>query len=146
MQFSVYYRSPENGEYLRQVVAAAGTGQLAHFQELSGLSGESGADVVLVEYQDNNPHLDHLLAQIMEKPLCPEVFLFVEEVSPCIIWKALKLGARELFSRTIPPEDFQAALLRVEMRHGRLLSRHTGANAWSGPSGWLPGWGACCGI
>lgn len=145
MRFSVYYHSPEKGEYLRQVMAAAGVGQATHFQELSGLGGETEADVVLVEYLDN-PHLDRLIAQIMEKPQCPEVFILAEEISPRLIWKALKLGARELFSRTIPVEEFQDAVTRMELRRARLGRRHPGAGAWSGQTGWGPGWGACCGI
>jgi hypothetical protein len=145
MQFSVYYHSQAQGEYLRQVVRAAGIGQVRHFQDLSGLGGENETDVILVEYQDNNPHLDNLIAQITKKPGCPDIFLFVEEVSPRVIWKALKLGARELFSRAIPSEDFQAALTRVELRHARRWQAHSEAGAWSELAGlspgWAPGWG-----
>jgi hypothetical protein len=146
MQFSVYYHSQEHGEYLRQVVVASGTGQVRHFQDLSGLEGGSETDVVLVEYQDNNPHLDNLIAQITKQPKCPDIFLFVEEVSPRIIWKALKLGARELFSRTILSEDFQAALTRVELRHARLEQSAPGTVAWLGLPGWGTGREACCGL
>lgn len=144
MKFSVYYHALEKGEYLRQVVNASGAGQLSHFQEFSGLEGDNEAEVVLLEYQDNNPSQDHLIAGIMNQPKSPEIFLFVEEISPRIIWKALKMGARELFSRTIPPEDFQEALQRMEMRQARLRQRHQGT--WSGEPGWISGWGACCGI
>lgn len=144
MQFSVYYHSQEQGEYLRQVVAAAGSGRVKHYQELSGLKGENETDVVLVEYQDNNPRLDTWIAQTTRTPGSPEIFLFVEEVSPRVIWKALKLGARELFSRSIPAEDFQAALRRVELRQARLWQLHPEAAAWSGLAGWGQGWGSCC--
>jgi AmiR/NasT family two-component response regulator len=146
MQFSVYYHSQAQGEYLRQVVVTSGIGQVRHFRDLSGLGGESETDVVLVEYQDNNPHLDNLIAQITKQPNSPDIFLFVEEVSPCIIWKALKLGARELFSRTIPAEDFQAALTRVELRHARLWQAHSEAGAWSELAGLGQGWAAGWGI
>jgi hypothetical protein len=146
MQFSVYYHSQAQGEYLRQVVVASGIGQVRHFQDLSGLGGENETDVVLVEYQDNNPHLDNLIAQITKKSKCPDIFLFVEDVSPRVIWKALKLGARELFSRTISSEDLQAALTRVELRHARLEGPVPGTDAWLGLPGWGTGREACCGF
>lgn len=149
MQFSVYYHSQEHAEYLRQVVAASGIGQVKHCQDLSGLGGENETDVVLVEYQDNNPQLDTWIAQTTRTPGSPEIFLFVEEVSPRVIWKALKMGARELFSRTIPAADFQAALRRVELRHarswhgtlrGRLLVRASRLGSGMGRRmGWLRG-------
>jgi len=146
MQFSVYYHSQAQGEYLRQVVVASGIGQVRHFRDLSGLGGENGADVVLVEYQDNNPHLDNVIAQITKQPKSPDIFLFVEEVSPRIIWKALKLGARELFSRTIPAEDFQAALTRVELRHARLGALVPDTATWLGLPGWGTGREVCCSL
>jgi hypothetical protein len=120
MQFSVYYHSQEKGEYLRQVVDSSGSGIVKHFQDLSGLTGMPETDVILLEYQDNNPQLDNWIVQTASKPECPEIFLFVKEAPPQVIWKALKLGARELFSRTIPSEDFRAALVRVELRYARL--------------------------
>lgn len=145
MQFSIYYHSQEHGEYLRHVIMASGVGQVRHFQDLSGLGSENEADVVLVEYLDN-PHLDHLIAQIMRKPQNPEIFLFVEEISPRIIWKALKLGARELFSRTIPLDDLQAAVTRGRLRNAKRVRPHLGTGDWSEHTGWGPGWGACCGL
>jgi AmiR/NasT family two-component response regulator len=91
-----------------------------HFQDLSGLAEEHEADVILLEYQDNNPQLDKWIAQTTGQPVGPEIFLFVEEVSSAIVWKALKLGVRELLSYNIPSEDFLAALVRVELaRLGR---------------------------
>jgi hypothetical protein len=123
MLFSVYYSSRENGEYLRRVVDTSGAGQVEYFQELAGLNGEKGIDVVLLEYQDNNPQLDRWIAQTTGRSDCPEIFLFVQEAPPQFIWKALKLGARELFINAIPSEDFQDALRRVELRSGSLRSR-----------------------
>jgi hypothetical protein len=131
MEFNAYYHSLENGEYLRQVVAACGLGQVKHFQELPDLEGENGADVVIVEYQDNNPQLDQWIAQAAGQPGCSEIFLLVEEASPALIWKSLKLGARELFSRAIPPEDFRDALMRVQLRHARLWQAHSEAGPLS---------------
>jgi AmiR/NasT family two-component response regulator len=117
MQFSIYYHSPKNGEYLcRVVMAAAGISQVADIGKLLALGKESGSDVVLVEYQDNNPELDNWIIPNAGDPQSPDIFLFVEEESPSIIWKAVKLGVQEIFCRTIPPADFQEALARVEDR------------------------------
>lgn len=123
MLFSVYYNSQEKGEYLRRVVDSSGAGQVLHCQDLAGLNGDKGIDVVLVEYQDNNPQLDSWIAQTSGRSDCPEIFLFVSEVSAQFIWKALKLGAREFFGRTITPEDFQDAIKRVGLRSGSLRGR-----------------------
>ena len=117
MQCSIYYRTQENGEYLCQVVmSVAGLGQLRHLSELPAVGAESGADVVLVEYQENNPGLDHWIARTAAQPEGPEIFLLVPEVSLPVIWQAVKLGAREIFSRTTPAADFREALVRVARR------------------------------
>ncbi len=58
MKFSLYYFSQDHGEYLRELVAAVGIGQVKQFQDLSGLGCETETDVVLVEYEDNNLQLD----------------------------------------------------------------------------------------
>jgi hypothetical protein len=116
MLFNVYYHSQENGEYLRHVVDSSGIAQIKHFQNLTGLNGEIGVDAVLVEYQDNNSHLDNWIAQTSSRTDCPEIILFTPEASPALIWKTLKLGVRELFSGTIPPEGFQEAIVRMVMR------------------------------
>ena len=96
MQCSIYYRTQENGEYLCQVVmSVAGLGQLRHLSELPAVGAESGADVVLVEYQENNPGLDHWIARTAAQPEGPEIFLLVPEVSLPVIWQAVKLGDRK---------------------------------------------------
>lgn len=147
MQCSVYYRTQEKGEYLCQVVmAAAALGQVQHFSELPAAVDASGADVLLVEYQVNNPDLDNWIAQSAGQPQGPEIFLFVDEVSLPVIWQAVKLGAREIFSRTIPAADFQEALARVAWRQARLRSRHAAANVWSRLAPGKPGLEVCCGI
>jgi len=120
MQCSVYYGTQENGEYLCQMaMSVAGLGQLRHLSELPAPGDASGADVVLVEYQQNNPDLDHWIARTAAQPGGPEIFLLVSEVSLPIIWQAVKLGAREIFSRTTPLADFQEALVRVACREAR---------------------------
>jgi hypothetical protein len=117
MQCSVYYCTQENGEYLCQVVlSVAGLGQLRHLSELTASGDESGADVVLVEYQENNPGLDHWIARTAAQPEGPEIFLLIPEVSLPVIWQAFKLGAREIISRATPIADFQEALVQVARR------------------------------
>jgi len=121
MQFDIYHHSSETGEYLcRAVMAAARIGQVADVRELAALEHACGADVILVEYQGNNPDLDNWIIQTAAQPEGPEIFLFVEEESPLVVWKAVKLGAREIFFRTLPVEDLQEALVRLECRQGRL--------------------------
>jgi AmiR/NasT family two-component response regulator len=116
MQSNVYYHSPETGEYLCQVVmAAASIGQAGDFREISALGEENEADVVMVEYQNNNPDLDNWIVQTSGTPQSPEIFLFVDEESPLVLQKAIKLGAMEICCGTIPPEDFQEALARAEL-------------------------------
>ena len=117
MQFNIYYHTPETGEYLcRVAMAAARIGQVGDLRELPPPGEASGADVVLVEYQVNNPDLDRWIAQTAGTPRSPEIFLFVAEASAHVIWQAIKLGAREIFCQTIPPGDFQEALARLELR------------------------------
>ena len=57
LHFSIYYHSPENGDRLRQAVASSGVGQLLETEDLAQLpgAGRNGTDVVLLEYQENNP-------------------------------------------------------------------------------------------
>jgi hypothetical protein len=121
---SIYYHSPENGHYLHHVVASSGIGRVKDFQHLEGLNGDHTADVVLLEYQDNNPALDSRIAQTAAQPESPDIFLFVEEVSPPFIWKALKLGAREIFPGAMQPEALQDAVLRLGRRKA-ILARQS---------------------
>jgi hypothetical protein len=72
--------------------------------------------VVLLEYQPDNPSLDRWIARTTAQAECPEIFLFVPDLSPHIIWKALKFGAQEVFPGQIPPTEFLDAVLRVQAR------------------------------
>jgi DNA-binding NarL/FixJ family response regulator len=116
MLFNVYYQSQENGEYLRQMVDDSGVGQLQNCRNLAGLPLDSDADVVLLEYQDDNPTLDRWISQTTGRSRHPEIFLWVKELTPQIIWKALKLGAREFFSSAVQPQDLQDAIRRAWLR------------------------------
>jgi len=111
--FSVYYQTRENGEYLREVVKASGAGQLKSVEDLSALTAAPGADVVLLEYADNNLCLDRWIARTTAASRHPEIFLLVQEMSAQVIWKALRLRAQECFTRNMQPEDFRKAVRRV---------------------------------
>ncbi|MFZ5449548.1 MAG: hypothetical protein ACOZFS_13010 [Thermodesulfobacteriota bacterium] len=146
MQFSIYYHSQAKGDYLRQVVVSSGTGQVRQIQDFSGLGDAPAVDVVLVEYQDNNPQMDNWIAQTTGRPGAPEIFLVVERLSPRILWKALKLGVQELFNHTISAKAFQEATVRVKLRQARLTRPRPSIGIRSGLPGWKPEWEACWGI
>ena len=117
-QFSIYYKSPENQEYLRQIIEASGIGKLVASNDLSHLPPQSvnGSDVVFLEYQENNPELDHWIESIVANPKSPAIFLYFKEISTNNLWKAIRLGAKECFTFPIQAEDFQQAVKRIEAR------------------------------
>jgi pilus assembly protein CpaE len=117
-QFGIYYNSPENKEYLRQIIEASETGTLVESNDLAHLPSEAvpGIDVVFLEYQENNPALDHWIEKIALNPRSPAIFLYFREISTNNLWKALRLGAKECFSFPIQEEDFQQAVKRLAAR------------------------------
>jgi hypothetical protein len=114
---NIYYHSPKNGDYLHHVVDSSGIGRVKDCQNLEGLNGDHTADVVLLEYQDNNPALDSWIAQTTAQPGCPDIFLFVEEVSPPLHMEGPEVGcprnlplrhaARRIAGRDITAGDAQ---------------------------------------
>ena len=117
-QFSIYYNSLEHKEYLRQIIQASDTGKLVESNDLAHLPSEAapGVDVVFLEYQENNPELDHWIESMAVNPRGPAVFLYFREISTNNLWKALRLGAKECFTFPIQEEDFQQALKRLAAR------------------------------
>jgi pilus assembly protein CpaE len=117
-QFGIYYNSPENKEYLRKIIEASDTGKLVESNDLAHLPSEPtpGIDVVFLEYQENNPELDHWIERIAVDPRSPAIFLYFREISTNNLWKALRLGAKECFSFPIQEEDFQQAVKRLAAR------------------------------
>lgn len=117
-QFTIYYNSLENKEYLRQIIEASDTGKLVEIQDLAHLPSETapGIDVVFLEYQENHPELDHWIEKIAVNPRSPAIFLYFREISTNNLWKALRLGAKECFTFPIQEEDFQQALKRLAAR------------------------------
>jgi pilus assembly protein CpaE len=117
-QFSIYSNSPENKAYLRQIVEASNTGKLVESHDLAHLPSEDAPDidVFFLEYQENNPELDHWIEKIAVNPRSPAIFLYFREISTNNLWKALRLGAKECFSFPIQEEDFQQAVKRLAAR------------------------------
>jgi pilus assembly protein CpaE len=118
IQFLVHYHLPENGSYLQQVVSASGSGTLLAAGDLQHLpvQNRNGADVILLEYQENNPDLDSWIEHTAADPKNPAIFLYFPELSTTYLWKALRLGARECFTYPIKEEEFQQAMNRVLAR------------------------------
>jgi pilus assembly protein CpaE len=114
-QFSIFYNSPENQEYLRQIIDASGGGQLVESNDLAHLPSQAanGIDVVFVEYQEDNPELDRWIEKTAADPKSPAIFLYFREISTNNLWKALRLGAKECFTFPIREEDFQQAVKRI---------------------------------
>ena len=117
-QFSIYYNSLENQEYLQQIIETSGAGKLVESHDLAHLPSQSvnGIDVVFLEYQENNPELDHWIEKIAANPKSPAIFLYFKEISTDNLWKALRLGAKECFTFPIQEEDFQQAVKRLVAR------------------------------
>ena len=117
-QFSIYYNSRENKEYLQKIIEASDAGKLVESQDLAHLPSEAapGTDVVFLEYQENNPELDHWIERIAVNPRSPAIFLYFREISTNNLWKALRLGAKECFTFPIQEEDFQQAVKRLAAR------------------------------
>ena len=117
-RFSIYYNSLEHKEYLRQIIQASDTGTLVESNDLAHLPAEAdpGVDVVFLEYQENNPELDHWIERIAVNPRSPAIFLYFREISTENLWKALRLGAKECFTFPIQEEDFQQAVKRLAAR------------------------------
>jgi pilus assembly protein CpaE len=117
-RFSIYYNSPENREYLRQIIEASGAGKLVDSNDLAHLPppAVNGIDVVFLEYQENNPALDQWIEQVAANPRSPAIFLYFKEISTNHLWKAIRLGAKECFTYPIQAEDFHQAVKRLMAR------------------------------
>jgi pilus assembly protein CpaE len=123
IKFNIYYRSPENGQYLRQVVQSSGAATLKA-SPLDGLppASENGVDAILLEYRDDQPELDRWIEQHSVDPKSPPIFLFFPEIADACPWKTLRLGARGCFGYPVKPEEFQQAVNRLRARAASLLS------------------------
>jgi pilus assembly protein CpaE len=117
-RFGLYSQSPETREYLEKIIGSMPQGELLENKPLEPLPGPVNpeADVVLVEYQEDNPLLDRWIEKVASDPKGPPIFLYLKELSTDSLRKALRLGVRECFSFPIKAEEFQEALTRLPRR------------------------------
>jgi len=113
-RFKIYYCSKENGEYLRQVINSSGVGIAGETDDLKHLTaqGVRGADVVIVEYQENNPMLDRWIQECTANPQRPPIYLYFHKFSMVKLWNALHLGVKECLIFPVKKEQLQAAVKR----------------------------------
>jgi len=114
-RFSIYYHTPEQEEYLQKVIKTIPDSTLVTSENLAHLPARlnSETDVVLLEYQEDNPLLDRWIQRATSDSKSPPVFLFLPEVSTEHLRKALRLGVRECLSYPITHELLQEALERL---------------------------------
>ncbi|MCL4500915.1 MAG: AAA family ATPase [Deltaproteobacteria bacterium] len=119
LHFKIFYHSRKNGDHLRQVIDASGSGQMVEADDLSHLptTSRNGTDVFLLEYQENNPKLDQWIEDTAADPNNPAVFLVFPEISTLHLWKALHLGVKECFTLPVQPQEFQEAVSRLLVRN-----------------------------
>ena len=119
-RFNIYYSSRKNGEYLRQLIDASGMGLVAETGNLKHLPapGVRGADVVLLEYHEDNAKLDRWIQESAANPQGPAIYLYLREFSLLKLWKAIQLGAKECLILPVTEEQLQAAVNRLDDRDG----------------------------
>jgi len=115
IRFCLYYHSKENGEYLQKIVNSSHQGMLVDTQSLANLpaSINSGTDVVILEYHEEDAKLDRWIEKTAADPKSPSIFLFLHEITTNSLWKALRLGVKECFTFPISLDEFQEAIDRL---------------------------------
>ncbi|MDI6853742.1 MAG: AAA family ATPase [Deltaproteobacteria bacterium] len=115
INFSLYYRTPENCDYLKKVITSSRQGKLVEAKPLAELPEmvNSGANAVFLEYENDDPDLDQWIKKTAADHRNPPIFLYLQEITTEQLWKALRLGVKECFVFPIRPEEFQEALDRL---------------------------------
>lgn len=115
INFSLYYRTQENYEYLKQVITSSRQGELVEAKPLAELPEfvNSGANAIFLEYRNDVPDLDHWIKKTAADHRNPPIFLYFQEITTEQLWKALRLGVKECFVFPIRAEEFQEALDRL---------------------------------
>lgn len=115
INFSLYYRTQENCEYLKKVINSSRQGTLVEARPLQDLPQRvnSGINAVFLEYQNGEPELDQWIKENASDHRNPPIFLFFPEITTDQLWKALRLGVKECFVFPIRSEEFQEALDRL---------------------------------
>ena len=118
LRFCIYYYSQENGAYLQQFVNSLPHSLIVATDILDNLPPKLDleVDVVLLEYQENNPKLDRWIEKIASGRQSPPIFLYVKEINTANLWKALRLGVKECLTFPIKEEEFNQALDRLQPR------------------------------
>jgi hypothetical protein len=112
----IYYSSKKNGDYLRQVINSSGSGIVGEADNLKHLTaqGIKGVDVVILEYNENNPKLDQWIEKATANPQGPPIYLYFHKFSMVKLWKAMHLGVKECLIFPVNKEQLQAAVNRIE--------------------------------
>jgi len=114
-RFSIYHHTPEEEEYLNKVIKSVPGAAVVSSENLAHLPARpnSGVDVVLLEYQEDNPLLDRWIQKATSDPQNPPIFLLLREISTDYLWKALRLGVKECFPCPLSLDHLQEALDRL---------------------------------
>ncbi len=115
INFSLYFRTQENCEYLKKIINSSRQGGLVEAKPLQELPGRvnSGANAIFLEYQNDDPELDQWIRKTAADHRNPPIFLYFQEITTEQLWKALRLGVKECFVFPIRLEEFQEALDRL---------------------------------
>jgi pilus assembly protein CpaE len=112
LRFCIYYYSQENGAYLQQVVNSLSHSLIVATDTLANLPPKlnSEVDVVLLEYQENNPKLDRWIEKTASERQSPPIFLYLKEINTANLRKAIRLGVKECLTFPIQEEEIKQAL------------------------------------
>jgi pilus assembly protein CpaE len=115
INFSLYYSTPENCEYLKKVINSSRQGTLVEAKPLAELPEHvnSGANAIFLDYQNGQAELDQWIRKTAADHRNPPIFLYFQEITTEQLWKALRLGVKECFVFPIRAEEFQEALDRL---------------------------------
>ncbi|MBM4284222.1 MAG: hypothetical protein FJ128_03080, partial [Deltaproteobacteria bacterium] len=117
IRFSLFYHTPENGDYLQRVITSAPQASIVERRSLDELPAHvnSGSNAIFLEYQADAPGLDQWIRKTAADFRNPPIFLFFKEITTEQLWRALRLGVKECFASPIRPEEFQEALARLPL-------------------------------
>ncbi len=117
INFSLYYGSPENRDYLEKVINSSRQGALVEVKPLTELPEQvnSGTNVIFLDYQADRPELDQWIRKTAADHRNPPIFLYLQEITTEHLWKAMRLGVKECFAYPIQAEEFQEALERLPL-------------------------------
>ena len=115
IKICLYYQTPETCEYLKDIIHSSTQAAVVEDRALEQLPERvnSGANVIFLEYQQDNPELDQWIKKTAADHRNPPIYLYLHEISTEKLWKALRFGVKECFTHPIRCEEFQEALARL---------------------------------